>query len=212
MLKVIFSLCLISTCALAYPDSNTTTTVKTGKQTTKKNLKKLSQWSLVVPSFVIHGIAPTAEASLEMPRRIDKGGNSVITPGLGIKYEGSSGQMFVAGIVKDCYDHLAGALQYGFYSQLTNESRWGLTFGIYARETPVSCETTRVGNFQTTECHDMDKYDFKFQTLINGTVVDIIPMPFLHYSTLLYKDSDLAINFKLMSNFFLNEFAIAVPF
>lgn len=147
-----------------------------------------------------------------MPRRIDKGGNSVLTPGLGIKYEGPAGQLFVAGVVKDCYDHFAGALQYGFFKELSESSRWGFTFGVYMRETPISCETTQVGYSQFTECHDMDRYELKFQTSINGTVVDIIPMPFLHFSTALYKDPDLEVNFKLMSNVVLNEFAIAVPF
>jgi hypothetical protein len=197
--------------ALSSSDAKSVSTIKTSNSV-KKKLSKKSQWSLVVPSFVIHGIKPTQEASDSMPRRLDKSGTGVITPGLGFKYEGEDGQMFVTGVVKDCYDNFAGALQYGFYSQLNQRTRWGLTFGVYMRETPLTCQTTQMGTFQTTECQEVDEFGIKLQTNVNGVLVDIIPMPFFHFSTALYKDPDLEINFKMMSNLVLNEFAIAVPF
>ena len=135
-----------------------------------------------------------------------------MTPGFGFKYEGREGDLFVAGLVKDCYDHLAGTLQYGFYRKYSNFTRWGLTFGVYVRETPLACSTSQFGLDQITECHPMDQYDLKFNALVNGEGIDIIPMPFFHYSTALYKDKDLQINFKVMTNLVLNEFGIAVPF
>ncbi|MNL58784.1 hypothetical protein D3C87_1824530 [compost metagenome] len=49
-------------------------------------------------------------------------------------------------------------------------------------------------------------------TTINGRSVDIMPMPFFHFTTALYKDQDFQLDFKVMSNVILNEFGIAVPF
>ncbi len=191
--------------------ASATTTSRIKNQVTHKFPPK-KQWSLVVPSFVIHGIRPTNEASLVMPRKMDKNGDSVITPGLGIKYEGPNGQLLVAGMVKDCYDNLAGAVQYGYYSTFGKSSSWGLTAGIYTRETPIYCEEIDYGSYKARECYSMDKYPWMYEAKINGTPIDIMPMPFFHYSTALYRDADLQINFKMMSNIFLNEFAIAVPF
>jgi hypothetical protein len=94
--------------------------------------------------------------------------------------------------------------------------------GVYARETPLSCQTTMAtyqtgrGRTQTittgTSCSAMDSYPWKMMTTVNGESVDIIPMPLLHFTTALYKDSDVEIDFKFMGNFVLNEFGFAVPF
>jgi hypothetical protein len=167
---------------------------------------------LVIPSFVVHGIKPSSEASDSMPRKMDKDGSSVITPGIGFKYEGPQGDLFLMGLVKDCYDNFAGTIQYGFYSNISRFTRWGLSFGFYIRETPFNCETTQFGNTATTSCHEIDSYNLKFNAQINHDMIDIMPMPFFHFTTALYKDRDIQINFKLMSNVFLNEFGFSVPF
>jgi hypothetical protein len=204
---------LFSTVSFAATESNVMyPTQKSSIKNTLKGSMQRSHWSLIVPSFVVHGFTPGRDASIEMPRRLDKNGNSVMTPGLGIKYEGADGSLFVVGMVKDCYDNLAGTIQYGLYSKLSRDSSWGASFGFYIRETPIFCETMNSGGFETQECFGLDEYKLKFQSSLNGYPIDIIPMPFLHFSTALYKDSDLEINFKLMTNFLLNEFAISVPF
>lgn len=212
LLKSAFTILVVFQSAQALNPSAPTSTRNSMDSVKKSSDSHRSRWSVVVPSFVIHGLRPSSEASEEMPRKIDENGDGVLTPGLGFKYEGSRGELLVGGLVKDCYDNLAGTLQYGFYSPLSRNSKWGLTFGLYVRETPVACETMDFAGSQVTECHQMDRYDFKFQTQVNGVPVDLIPMPFLHFSTALYRSRDLEINFKVMSNFVLNEFGVAVPF
>lgn len=177
-----------------------------------RKTKPVSPWSFVLPAFVIHGTRPSTEASEAMPRKLDQAGDGVITPGLGIKYEGSNGGLFVAGLVKDCYDNMAGALQYGFYSRLSKKTSWGLTAGLYIRETPIDCKVYDNGYERITQCASIDDLSNSFGHEIGGHFIDIIPMPFFHFSTELYKDRDLQINFKVMSNLLLNEFGLAVPF
>lgn len=191
---------------------NSSTYLTQTHSTKLKKTKPASPWSFVLPAFVIHGARPSEEASESMPRKLDQAGDGVVTPGLGIKYEGSTGSLFVAGLVKDCYDNLAGALQYGFYSRLNQKTSWGLTAGLYIRETPITCEVSDYGYMQTTRCSSIDDLSNSFGFDIGGNLIDIIPMPFFHFSTELYKDRDLQINFKVMSNLLLNEFGIAVPF
>jgi hypothetical protein len=180
------------------------------KLTVKKN--PLKGLSLVVPGFVVHGVKPSAAASNSMPRKMDGNGNTVMTPGLGLEYVDSDGMMLLGAVVKDCYDNLAGTLQIGEMFQVSDRTQWGLTFGVYARQTPTSCSTVSNGRQTTTECYDIDGYRMKFLTSVNGHSVDIIPTPFLHFSTALFKSRDFRIDFKVMSNIVLNEFGIAVPF
>ena len=66
--------------------------------------------------------------------------------------------------------------------------------------------------FAEQHCYALDNYGAKFMTRINGRSVDIMPMPFFHFTTALYKSPDFQLDFKVMSNVILNEFGIAVPF
>jgi hypothetical protein len=180
------------------------------KLATRKN--PLKGLSLVLPSFVVHGMKPSQEASQYMPRKMDGNGSMVITPGFGLEYVDSDGLMLLGAVVKDCYDNLAGTLQIGEMFAVSDRTAWGVTFGVYSRQTPTRCSTTSDGRMVTTECRDLDGYRMKFLTTVNGQSVDIIPMPFFHFSTALYKSREFRIDFKLMSNFVLNEFGFAVPF
>ncbi|WP_413294966.1 hypothetical protein ACLSU7_07635 [Bdellovibrio sp. HCB185ZH] len=165
------------------------------KLAVKKN--PLKGLSLVVPGFVVHGVKPSEAASNSMPRKMDGNGSTVITPGFGLEYVDQDGFLLLGAVVKDCYDGLAGTLQAGEMFQISDRTQWGLTFGVYARQTPP---------------RDIDGYRMKFLTSVNGHSVDIIPTPFLHFSTALYKSRDFRIDFKVMSNVVLNEFGFAFPF
>jgi hypothetical protein len=168
--------------------------------------------SLIIPSMVIHGIAPSKNAIAAMPRKQDGDGRMVQTPGFGLEYKAKDGFMLLGAAVKDCFDNLAGALQIGESFSISDRSSWGLTFGVYMRETPIACETAY--NYGSAEqyCYQLDNYSAKFMTRINGHLVDIMPMPFFHFRTALFKSPEFQIDFKLMSNVILNEFGIAVPF
>ncbi|MBO9668841.1 MAG: hypothetical protein J7501_18735 [Bdellovibrio sp.] len=178
-------------------------------ETKEPSLKGLS---LVLPSFVVHGVKPTQLASDNMPRKMDGNGSTVMTPGFGLQYVGDRGLMLLAAFVKDCYDNPAGTLQIGEIFELSDRTNWGLTFGVYARQTPMSCSTWDNGSMTGTDCVELDTYRLKFMSTVNGHSVDIIPMPFLHFTTALYKSRDFRIDFKVMSNVVLNEFGVAVPF
>lgn len=168
--------------------------------------------SLIIPSMVIHGLAPGREAQAAMPRKQDDGGRMVQTPGIGLEYKGQDGFLLLGAAIKDCFDNLAGALQVGESFEVSDRSSWGLTFGVYMRETPLTCKTAYNYGFQEQYCYSIDNYAAKFVTRINGRSVDIMPMPFFHFTTALYKSASFRLDFKVMSNFVLNEFGIAVPF
>ena len=190
----------------ALPSNSSTATLSPPSRTR-------SRWSVLLPSFVVHGIQPDGTASESMPRKMDESGTAVVTPGLGIQYEGDSSFMLFAAVFKDCYDDLAGALQVGQFFRIGQWARWGYTVGLYARETPISCtrQYSRFGESQTV-CESLDDYSWKFVTIVNNEFVDIIPMPFLHFSAPIIKTRDFEMDIKIASNFLLNEFGVAVPF
>jgi hypothetical protein len=190
--------------------SDTFKTNPPGHISTKANLKHkkaedVPRYEIIVPSFVVHGMQPSSEAAANMPRKMVGSGDAVITPGIGLEYKGDSGFLAMGAAIKDCYNDLAGTLQVGEYWRINKNQIWGVTFGVYARETPLVCNG--IGN-----CYDIDSYSLKFVTYVNGESVDIMPMPFIHYSYVLYKDKDIQINFKFMGNIALNEFGLDIPF
>jgi hypothetical protein len=168
--------------------------------------------SLILPSVVVHGFAIEKDVADQMPRKLD-GGQTVVTPGVGLEYVTPGGFLVIGGMLKDCYDNLAGLFQIGQRFKLAAHTSVGYSLGIYARETPVACKTTftRFGRKITT-CDEFDNYQLKWVTRVNGEDVDVIPMPFLHFTTALYRDRDIEIDFKIMSNFALNEFGFSIPF
>lgn len=168
--------------------------------------------SLIIPSMVIHGLTPGREAQAAMPRKQDDGGRMVQTPGIGLEYKGKDGFLLLGAAIKDCFDNLAGALQVGESFEISDRSSWGFTFGVYMRETPIACKTAYNYGLAEQYCYSIDNYAAKFVTRINGRSVDIMPMPFFHFTTALYKSASFRLDFKVMSNFVLNEFGIAVPF
>jgi len=164
----------------------------------KTNLRKSepSAWSLLVPSVVVHGYAPTRAAAAEMPRRVDGRGFGVMTPGLGFEYADPSGPMVQGAVFKDCYDGLAGTVQLGSFYRVDRDTRVGWSLGVYARQTPVT----------------PDDLPWGFQMTANGYPVDVIPMPFLHLSHRLVASRSFEMDLRMMSNVILNEFGIAVRF
>jgi hypothetical protein len=169
------------------------------------------QLSLLIPSFVVHGIQPADDTPNHMPRKLTNNGDMVATPGFGLEFKGDDGDLFLAAVIKDCYNNLAGTFQYGKYFKITRDIDWGFTFGLYARETPIACETTSAApGFTATHCHAMDSYSWKFLAHFNNEAVDIIPLPFLNFSVNLYRDKDTQIDLKLMGNFILNEVGVSI--
>lgn len=183
--------------------------------TLKRKLKKKKvseeprNASILIPAFVVHGTQPNQLASNSMPGKIDNNGNMVMTPGVGLEYRGEGGLLIISAVVKDCYNDLAGTFQIGKYWELGKRTQWGLTMGVYARQTPLSCTYDYWGN---KNCINLDNYPYKFSATINNQPVDIIPMPFLTFSTALYKDNQFEVDFKVMGNVVLNEVGFAVPF
>jgi hypothetical protein len=205
----------------------------TSSEKMKRSRDGQSGWSLIIPSFVIHGISPGEGAPQAMPRKLDDRGNTVATPGAGIQYESKFGFTLIGAMVKDCYDNLAGTIQIGKMFKIGRQTKLGLTMGVYARETPLTCTTTTRTTFgpssssargsgpnsalsiQTISqpnCTALDGFDWKFVTTVNGESVDLIPLPFAHFSTALIKTRSIEVDFRVMSNFILNEFGISIPF
>jgi len=163
---------------------------------------------LVLPSFVIHGMQPDPSVAAAMPRRVVNSGDAVTTPGVGLEYKSPGGFLLLGAVIKDCFDDLAGTFQVGVNERINRDSDWGFTVGVYMRQTPLVCPA---GATNLQSCYSVDGLTFKYVTYINGQPVDIIPLPFFHYSYNLYKSKDLQINFKVMANFVLNEFGIEIP-
>jgi hypothetical protein len=212
---------------LEFPSTVQTTKMVIKKKRPAPSIREKSGFSLILPSFVIHGIKPDSSVTSEMSRKLDADGRSVLTPGLGLSYEGKeNGLLALVAGVKDCYDNLAGMLQIGQAFQVNASTSWGYTLGVYARETPMSCQTVttyqsvnggpgRPAAMQVSsgvQCTEFDNYPWKSVVYINGESVDIIPMPFLHFSTALYKSRDFQIDLKLMTNYALNEIGFGIPF
>lgn len=217
------AICSLSLVAQAYqsesayaPDYSYQAPVSTIKNRKKKSKTheafESQRWSLIIPSFVVHGIQPDQGASADMPRKIDGNGDAVVTPGIGLQYLGSSGFFAIAAGIKDCYDNLAGTFQVGKMYEITDDTSWGISMGVYARQTPMSCDYQPGPRGGSYNCTTLDNYSWKFMGSVNGQPVDIIPMPFLHFTTAIYRGKDFRVDLKVMGNIVLNEFGIAVPF
>lgn len=190
-----------------------TSSSSTYKMPAERGYTPSTGWSLLVPSFVIHGIKPVGGAEEDMPRKMDASGTSVVTPGLGLEYVGLDGVMVMGAAFKDCYNGLAGALQVGQQFRINREMMWGFSVGVYARQTPLACNTTTdFAGQEIEECQSLDGLNWGMKALINGSQVDILPMPFLHFSYALLNTRLLQINLRLISNIALNEFGVSIPF
>lgn len=184
-----------------------------------------SSWTFLLPTFVIHGITPGTDVGEDMPRKLDSKGQSVITPGFGFEYKSGKSFDALAAFVKDCYDHYAGTFQVGQTFKMFKESEIGYTVGLYIRETPVSCytETTTVttgghnhtppkkNSFTSTKCAFQDNLPLRYTLKSGNGFIDVIPSPFVNFSTKIYH-GDFDVNLKVMSNFYLNEFGLSIPF
>lgn len=193
---------------------------------------RASHWSVLVPAFVVHGLAPTESVAEYMPRKLDRGGRSVVTPGIGFEYKGDESFNALAAYVRDCYDHSAGTLQVGQTFKLGKYFEYGYTLGLYIRETPIMCltETSTSGSaaegpgrgpggrsprsvntLTTTTCAFSDNLPLRYTFKSGDGYIDIIPSPFLNFSTQIYRGS-FQVNLKVASNFYLNEFGLEIPF
>ncbi len=174
-----------------------------------KTLDQKSDLSFIVPSFVVHGFQPLNNAAGAMPRKILANGDAVITPGFGLESISLSGLLFLSAVVKDCYDNLAGTIQVGQDYKLNRDSHLSISMGVYIRQTPLECDP----KFNPDGgCSLRDNLSARFVKKINDQWVDVIPMPFLHYSYSVYKDKDLEIKGKVIANFFVNEVGLEIPF
>lgn len=181
------------------------------RETYTPSVKGPSHFSLVIPSVAVHGFAISKDVGDQMPRKLDNG-QTVATPGVGLQYVSNGGLLLLSGMFKDCYDNFAGTFQIGQQFNLGTRTTFGYSAGLYVRETPIECQTKmdRSGR-KTTSCEEFDQYQLKWMTSINHEWIDLIPMPFLHFSTALYKDRDVEVDLKIMTNFALSEFGIAIP-
>lgn len=195
-------------------------------------------WSALVPAFVIHGTEPGGDAAEAMPRKLDPGGRSVFTPGLGFEYKAENSFNFLVGFLKDCYDDPAGAIQAGQHWPLGEHFDWGYTLGLYVRQTPITCYTTTttvqssqgpippgghllpglnrnngrpgtVNSFSSETCLFSDNLPIRYTFEGLGTYIDVIPTPFLNLSASLLR-GPVNIDAKLMTNFYLNEFGLSI--
>ena len=203
--------------------------VSTAEVNESSAVKADSTWSFLLPAFVVHGVAPANGVSSQMPRKIDSTGRSVATPGFGFEYQGSESLDVVTAFVKDCYDNYAGTIQVGQYFKWRKTSQFGYTVGLYIRETPISCLTQTVttmaggggtggshspphiNTFSSTSCAFQDNLPWRYTFKPGKSYMDIIPSPFVNFSTQIYHGS-FDVNLKIISNLYLNEFGIAIPF
>ncbi len=167
-----------------------------------------SRLQLVIPSFVVHGFQPEPDVAAAMPRKMNSSGDEVLTPGIGLEYKIPDGLLLMGAVIKDCFNNLAGTIQIGVNSRINRDSNWGFTLGVYARETPLVCAP---GTNNFSGCYAIDGFTFKTVTYINGESVDIIPLPFFHYSYNLFRSREVQVNFKVMANFLLNEVGLEIP-
>jgi hypothetical protein len=198
VIRFLFLIATFSQSAFAAPRNSLT-------QSMPKPHTERSSWSLLIPSFVVHGIQPEG-LNDEIQRKVDPGGDVVITPGIGLEFKTAGGFTILGAVIRDCYDNLAGAFQIGKSFRITRTASWGLSAGIYARETPIFCDE------YGRDCREEENVVPKFITYINGESVDVIPLPFLHFSYTFYQDADVELRLKFMGNFALNEFGLEVPF
>jgi len=173
-----------------------------------KTKEQPDQFSLIVPSGVVHGWQPDVGAAAAMPRKISENGDAVWTPGIGFQYTSPHGLLLLGAFVKDCYNNPAGTLQVGQSYELSRDSSWAWSVGVYARQTPLDCSKPGV----YSGCRLQDVLSTSFVNNINGQFVDIIPLPFLHWTQTVYQSRDLQLNFKLIANGLLNEFGFELPF
>jgi hypothetical protein len=189
------------------------------------------QWLFLLPTFVVHGIRPSGTVAEEMPRKLDPSGQAVATPGFGFEYQGESSLDVILAFVKDCYDHYAGTIQFGQYLKLNSTFQIGYSLGLYIRETPVMCYTDSVTTTTTggstrggrgtnpaktntlsyTTCGFADNFPIRYVTKSGDGYIDIIPSPFLNASARLYH-GDFDVDLKILSNFYLSEVGLAIPF
>ncbi len=202
------------------------------KPTQAESLSK-AKWIFLLPSFVVHGEQPTNGVYNDMPRKLDPRGRSVATPGFGFEYEGEKSLDVLFAFVKDCYDNYASAMQVRQYFKLNESIKYGYTLGLYVRETPLNCYTqttgssnnggggtrpgpgsggpSRTNSFSTTTCEFADNLPFRYTFKSSGQYFDVIPTPFLNVSARLYHGS-FDVHLKIMSNYYLNEVGLAIPF
>ncbi len=133
---------------LSYPDRALTMERERTAPSTESTLAASFQpsnhdkhFSVVIPSVVYHGFAIDKDVADQMPRKLD-GGQTVVTPGVGLEYVSRGGFMMLGGVLKDCYDNLAGMIQVGQQFKVLSHTAVGYSLGIYARETPIACSTT----------------------------------------------------------------------
>jgi hypothetical protein len=164
---------------------------------------EISHYRLLLPSVVLHGLQPNSSTVAAMPRRIDRSANFVVTPGIGLEYQSDERVLLLLALVKDCFDNLAGTLQIGQSFYQTKNSNWAWSFGFYARQSPSICDQQG--------CSDIGGYPLTMKMQFNGYGIDVLPVPFLHYSREIYKDRGFQLNLKLMANFIFNEIGFEVP-
>lgn len=239
MTKIIFLILTLTFALPVFAQNDDTLDIDTEiheSKEVKKDTDK-SQWSFILPVFVMHGEAPTGGANELMPRKLDSGGRFVGTPGFGFEYEGSSSFDFLIAAIKDCYDDYAGTFQFGQYFKLGSRTKIGYTAGLYIRQTPLTCYTStssqggggggggglgglfggggtspsHPNTITTSQCVFDDNLPLRYTFYTGGQYIDIIPTPFLNFSTVLYRGS-FDVNLKIISNFYLNEFGLTIPF
>lgn len=202
----------------------------------KQVAAKTSQWSVVLPAFVVHGLTPSKTIAEYMPRKMDKNGQSVATPGIGIEYQSEGTFNFITALVKDCYDNYAGTILFGQNWDLSEKFQIGYLAGLYIRETPITCYTVssltssalpniggiglggsngRPSNSNAisySACQFSDNLPIRYTISNNGSYIDIIPSPFIKLSYQIVDTNSFKLNLALLSNFYLNEFALTIPF
>ena len=208
--------------------------VNTQSANTDRKEKQFSHWHFLLPMFVVHGLQPEGGVESEMPRKLDPDGRSVATPGFGFEYKGKKSLDALIVLVKDCYDNYAGSLQIGQYFKIGKNTEIGYTAGLYIRETPITCFTSyssgqggsrapiglpvggiggrppNTNSFSSSVCVFSDNLPIRYTTTLGGDYIDIIPSPFLSFSTRLY-DGAFKLDLKIMGNFYLNEVGLSIP-
>jgi hypothetical protein len=122
----------------------------------------------------IHTLKPSPRETVDiMPRKLDKSGYFVHTPGFSLLYRYEQEQMGGI-IIQDSFGNMATGFGWGFYKDLSEHFQIGFVTGLYIRESIEKCH--RLSDGDTTCIKRSYDIPVKFQVGGGGSKTDIAPM------------------------------------
>jgi hypothetical protein len=158
----------------------------------------------------IHALRPSPRETIElMPRKIDRNGHFVMTPGFLLNYRYKNEQMGFM-IIQDSFGNAAAGAAWGMHFVGARNFRYGFVAGIYARESVEKCHA--LSNGRTTCITHSNDIPLKFKVGKAEDKVDIAPIVAgtLNYFIPLTKNFQIDIGF--MSAFYISLLSVGIRF